>query len=104
MPAYVALLGMKWIPCAAHLMNLVVGASLDHVSKLVKRAAILVRFFKKSPFYHEKLLTAQRLRAVKVVTLKQRNNTRWNSVYEMISSLNLNKGIFDFIWFLGINF
>jgi hypothetical protein len=29
MPALVSLLGMKWIPCAAHLLNLVVQGMFD---------------------------------------------------------------------------
>jgi hypothetical protein len=90
---------MKWIPCAAHLMNLVVSSSLVHVKNLIKRAAILVRYFKKSSILTDDLLkTVAKLQndpnhdeISDYTSLKQRNNTRWNSVYDMIFSLVQNK-------------
>jgi hypothetical protein len=43
MPAFVKLLGLEWIPCAAHLMHLVVNGALIPVKNLLKRGAVLVR-------------------------------------------------------------
>jgi hypothetical protein len=91
MPAFVKSLGMHWIPCAAHLMNLVVSGSLINVKNLIKRAAILVRYFKKSSKLTDKLLKKVGEFQTEYTSLKQRNNTRWNSVYEMIDSLVKNR-------------
>lgn len=95
MPAFVRLLGMKWIPCAAHLMNLVVTGGLKPVEKLVERASHLVRYFKKSVQMNELLIsTFQELNDdATFPTLKQRNNTRWNSIHEMFLSLSENSGV-----------
>ena len=43
MPAFVKLLGMKWVPCGAHLMNLVVNSGLKLVANLIDRASYLVQ-------------------------------------------------------------
>src|SRR4051794_8143571 len=95
MPAFVKLLGMKWVPCGAHLMNLVVNSGLKLVANLIDRASYLVRFFKKSVQMNDLLVsTHQALTSddSNFPTLKQRNNTRWNSVYDMLHSLSSNAG------------
>jgi hypothetical protein len=56
----------------------------------------MVKFFKKSTQNIERLEEYARRMPVEgscLVRLKQRGNTRWNSVYDMINSVNANRSM-----------
>lgn len=56
----------------------------------------MVKFFKKSTQNIERLEEYARRMSIEgsnLVRLKQRANTRWNSVYDMINSVNANRSM-----------
>jgi len=70
MPAMVALLGFTWIPCSAHVLNLVVKYALD--------------YFKKSNNASFALVNAQIHYGLDQHKLLHDEPTRWNSTLTML--------------------
>eukprot|EP01127_Copromyxa_protea_P001356 TRINITY_DN1136_c0_g2_i2.p1 TRINITY_DN1136_c0_g2~~TRINITY_DN1136_c0_g2_i2.p1 ORF type:complete len:628 (+),score=121.92 TRINITY_DN1136_c0_g2_i2:553-2436(+) len=58
-PAFVNKMGYQWVPCACHLLQLVILDSLKPVFSVLKRHRNVVRYFKKSPKERSSLIQAQ---------------------------------------------
>lgn len=74
----------EWIPCACHLLQLVVNAALILVKSLLQRHRNIVRFFKKSPQKRAEFLKLQEDSGKKPKSLVAGCPTRWSGTCDML--------------------
>ena len=100
MPKMVELLKMYWVPCIAHVFNLVVKDALDveDVKALLKKARKICTFYSKSSKNAEDLIHFQQQNDLKVLKVLIDVKTRWNSTLRMVDSIVKNK-VFLFLFY-----
>ncbi len=93
---------VQWLPCSCHLLNLVVQGVLERgdgdniISSLVAKVRRFVTSFRHSSFLQKQLKDKQlAVNSQFRIKLVQDVCTRWNSVYDMIHALNLNKSALE---------
>jgi hypothetical protein len=94
MPKMVKLLGFHWIPCVAHVLNLVVKDALKSdaaIIHLLERCRKICTFFSKSAKKSVALKTAQVSASLKPAKILIDVKTRWNSTLRMIECIVKNK-------------
>lgn len=82
-------LGVQWVLCLGHVLNLAVRAGLraGPVRRLVKKATAITKFFRRSPKAAALLRHNQQALQCPLKTLKLDVKTRWNSTYKMLRRL-----------------
>lgn len=78
-------LGVNWLHCIAHILNLCVRDALKHqrVKPMLKRAMTISNFFRGSPKAARALEENQQLLRINPLKLTIDNETRWNSALKM---------------------
>jgi hypothetical protein len=107
MPKMAKLLGYIWIPCIAHVLNLVIGDALksnEEVAQVLKKCRKICTLFEKSPKKLAALHIAQISEGLAKNCLQQAVKTRWNSILNMLESLKKNKVITVFTLFIWLRF
>jgi hypothetical protein len=100
MPKMVNLLGMRWIPCIAHVLNLVVHDALKAglvISDILKVCRKMCTYFSKSPKKKMALRNVQIANGFPVTNILLDVPTRWNSTLRMLESILKNKVLFHFL-------
>ena len=80
-------LKLQWIPCFAHILNLVVRAGLNEVSPLISKCKKISKFFRRSSKAKALLKDKQIALNLPTKNLAVDNKTRWNSCLKMMKRL-----------------
>jgi len=93
---------VQWLPCSCHLLNLAVQNVLERgggdniVHSLVAKVRRFVTSFRHTGFLQKALKDKQvAVNSQFRIKLVQDVSTRWNSVYDMMNSVNLNKSALE---------
>jgi hypothetical protein len=90
MRAFAKRVGLQYVPCFAHLLQLVVRAGLDRVKEvkaLVKKANCLALFLRQYTRARIALREAQKNANRQERMIPLRNDTRWSSTYLMLHAI-----------------
>jgi len=94
MPATVRDLGFEWIPCFAHVLNLIVQDALKSspvIRDILMRCRKICTYFKKSSLMQQRLVAIQIELDMRNEKLNVDVKTRWNSTLDMLEKLIRNK-------------
>lgn len=95
MPKTACLLGFKWLPCMAHVLQLVVNAGLRQVTSLISRHKKIVKVTKQSSSARAILEREQKASKLPTLKLIQSTYIRWGSVFRMLQRNLSNKHPID---------
>ena len=94
MPKMVEELGLKWVPCFAHVLNLIVQDGLrvtERVMRCLKKCRKMCTAISKSNLTRDNIVNARNVHNIHGPMPKGDVKTRWNSTERMVSTIFENK-------------